>query len=69
MFFRYEAGILDADVWLVRRTWLGGFIQNPGVADWWRTERSSSLFTQRFIDEVEGGQHFAIGKGGQRSQS
>jgi hypothetical protein len=54
MFFRYEAGLLEERVWSVRQTWLAGFIRTPAVAEWWASEREAFLYTQEFIDAIEG---------------
>jgi len=53
MYFRYEAGLLEERIWKVRREWLAGFLLNPLVAEWWRTDRDSSLFTPDFIADLE----------------
>jgi len=66
MFFRYEAGLLDARVWDVRRTWLSGFNQLPAVAEWWADERESSIYTPAFIEDLEGAEGIPIGQTGRR---
>ncbi len=53
IYFQYEAKILDERNWQVRKHWLAGWLSNPVVAEWWRTERESSFFTDDFIQQVE----------------
>jgi hypothetical protein len=67
MYFRYAAGLLEEKVWLVRRNWLAGWLKTPLVADWWRTERHSSLYTDKFIADVESAAGAPVVSPGQRS--
>ena len=61
MYFRYEAGLLEERVWAVRRGWLAGFVKTPLVAEWWRVERESSIYTRDFIVHIEGAEAEPIG--------
>lgn len=69
MFFRYEAGLLEERVWVVRRDWLAGFLRNPLIAEWWESERGSSLFMPEFIRVVETVEAPASNELGQRPNS
>jgi len=66
MYFRYEAGLLDARVWEVRRDWLAGFVKTPLVAEWWGDERHSSLFMPDFIADLESVDGVSVSAMGQR---
>ena len=65
-YFRYELGLLDSRIWMLRRSWTKSLIQLAPVSDWWAAERESSLFTKEFIAEIEGAEGFALSSSGQR---
>ena len=67
MFFRFEAGLLHERIWNVRRTWFAGWLQTPGVAQWWAEERGSSCYTNEFIEDVESAAGIALGPSTQRA--
>lgn len=53
IYFRYEAGLVEERVWTVRRNWIAGFLKTPMAAEYWSTDRRSSMFSEDFIAEVE----------------
>ena len=65
-YFRYEEGLLDPRIWMLRRSWTKSFVQTAPVSDWWAAERESSLFTKEFIAEIESAEGFALSGSGQR---
>jgi hypothetical protein len=67
MFFRYEADLLQARIWNVRRNWFAGWIRTPGVAGWWKEERVSSCYTNEFIEDIESANGIALGSTTQRA--
>ena len=61
IYFRYEAGLVEERVWAVRRNWIAGWLKTPMVAEWWSTDRQSSIYSEDFISEVESVRGESIG--------
>ncbi|HBK92020.1 MAG TPA: hypothetical protein DDZ68_10155 [Parvularcula sp.] len=53
-FALYANGVLDAEVWRLRRGYLRGLLSNALVDEVWRAEKANSMFTAAFIAEIEG---------------
>ena len=49
----YASGVLDAEVWRLRRSYLRSLFTNPIVVEVWRAEKANSMFTSAFIAEIE----------------
>jgi len=52
-FALYRTGVLDAEVWELRRGYTKSLLLNPLVAEIWRLEKGNSMLTQAFIAELE----------------
>ena len=52
-FALHKNGVLDAEVWRLRRRWFRGFMNNPTFMEIWQTEKSNSVITRAFIDEMD----------------
>jgi len=50
----FASGVLDAEVWRLRRGYLRALFSNPIVAEVGRAEKANSMFTAAFIAEIEG---------------
>jgi hypothetical protein len=50
-YYQYRAGLLDEDRWQISARTLVSFLQNPGVAHWWRS--TPSTLSPEFIALVE----------------
>jgi len=51
-FALYKSGILDAEVWALRRNYTKSLLLNPLVAEIWRLEMGNSMLTKAFIAEL-----------------
>lgn len=49
----YASGVLDAEVWRLRRDYLRSLFSNALVNEVWRAEKANSMFTGAFIAEIE----------------
>lgn len=49
----YASGVLDAEVWRLRRGYLRSLLGNALVNEVWRAEKANSMFTSAFIVELE----------------
>lgn len=49
----FANGVLDAEVWRLRRGYLRSLFSNPLFAEVWRAEKANSMFTSAFIAELE----------------
>lgn len=49
----YANGVLDAEVWRLRRDYLRSLFSNELVNEIWRVEKANSMFTGAFIAELE----------------
>ncbi len=49
----YASGVLDAEVWRLRRGYLRSLFSNSLVNEVWRAEKANSMFTAAFIAEIE----------------
>jgi hypothetical protein len=49
----YANGVLDAEVWRLRRGYLRSLLGNALVDEIWRAEKANSMFTAAFIAEIE----------------
>jgi hypothetical protein len=50
-YYQHRTGMLDEDRWQVERSALAGFLENAGIAEWWRL--SPRHFSPTFIALVE----------------
>ncbi len=52
-FALYQGGILDAEVWELRRNYTKSLLLNPLVAEIWRLEMGNSMLTKAFMAELD----------------
>ncbi len=52
-FALHKNGILDAEVWRLRRKWFRGFMNHPKFMDIWQAEKSNAVITRAFIEEMD----------------
>lgn len=52
-FALYTNGVLDVEVWRLRRSYAKSLMNNPIFLDIWRTEKANSMFTRAFIAEID----------------
>ncbi len=51
-FALYQNGILDAEVWQLRKTYIKGMLVYPIFAEIWSLEVKNAMFTKAFITEI-----------------
>jgi hypothetical protein len=49
----YQAGILDEEVWLLRKGYAKAVLNIPLLEESWRLEKENSMFTKAFVAEIE----------------
>jgi hypothetical protein len=49
----YANGILDAEVWSLRRGYIKSLMSVPHFAEVWQTDKANSMFTRAFMAEIE----------------
>ena len=49
----YKHGVLDAEVWRLRSTYIKSTLNNPLFKEIWQTEKTNSMFTRAFIAEMD----------------
>ena len=52
-FALYRTGILDAEIWELRRNYTKSLLSNPLVAEIWGLELGNSMLTKAFIAELD----------------
>lgn len=52
-FALYKAGILDKEVWELRRGYAKSILNNPLVKESWEIDKGNSMFTQAFIQSID----------------
>lgn len=52
-FALYRSGVLDEEVWALRRDYIRSLLSHPLVAEIWRLEKGNSMLTKAFIAELE----------------
>ncbi|MCX2979897.1 hypothetical protein EYC98_03360 [Halieaceae bacterium IMCC14734] len=52
-FALYSSGILDAEVWELRRGYAKAILNNPVMAEAWETDKGNSMFTKAFIASID----------------
>lgn len=52
-FALYRSGILDAEIWELRRRYTKSLLLNPIIAEIWKMEKTNSMLTTAFIKEIE----------------
>jgi hypothetical protein len=52
-FALHKNGVLDAEIWQLRRKWFRGFMNNPGFMEVWRAEKSNAVITRAFMQEMD----------------
>ena len=52
-FALYTAGILDEEVWELRRGYAKAILSNPVVKEAWDKDKVNSMFTKAFIDSID----------------
>ncbi len=49
----YTNGVLDAEVWRLRRAYIKGLMNNPIFSEIWQADKGNSMFTRAFIAEMD----------------
>jgi hypothetical protein len=49
----YQAGILDEEVWLLRKGYANAILKTPALAESWKLDKENSMFTKSFIAAIE----------------
>jgi len=52
-FALYRAGILEREVWQLRRGYAKAILQNPVMCRFWEMDKNNSMFTKAFIDSID----------------
>lgn len=52
-FALYTNGVLDAEVWRLRRAYVKSLMNNPVFAEVWQAEKTNSVLTRAFIAEMD----------------
>lgn len=52
-FALYNAGILNEEVWQLRRGYAKAMLDNPVLRESWDLEKQNSMFTNAFIESIE----------------
>jgi len=52
-FALYQAGILDEEVWLLRKGYAKAVLNIPVLADSWQLDKENSMFTKAFVVAIE----------------
>ena len=52
-FALYRAGILDEEVWQLRRGYAKAILNNPFLSDSWELDKGNSMFTEAFIQSID----------------
>ncbi len=52
-FALYRNGILDAEVWELRRSYTKSLLLHPMVAEIWRLEKGNSMLSKAFVAELD----------------
>jgi hypothetical protein len=52
-FALYRAGILDEEVWNLRRSYAKAMLGNPVLRTSWELDKGNSMFTAAFVDSIE----------------
>jgi hypothetical protein len=53
-FALFKAGILDEEVWHLRRGYAKAVLDNPHFQEAWELDKENSMFTRDFIDAIDG---------------
>jgi hypothetical protein len=54
-FALYKAGILDGEVWELRRGYAQGIVAKSPFKEWWELDKKNSMFTRAFIESMDSG--------------
>jgi hypothetical protein len=52
-FALYRSGILDEEVWELRRGYAQGMLSMSPFKEWWAIDKKNSMFTVAFIDSMD----------------
>ena len=52
-FALYKSGILDEEVWQLRRGYARALLDKPIAGEWWELDKKNSVFTKAFIDSID----------------
>jgi len=64
-FYLYEHGYLEPEVWLKRRDWARGVVELPSGRRWWNAELGQSIYSDKFVSAVSGGEPTGVTLAGQ----
>lgn len=59
-FALYQAGILDEEVWNLRRGYAKAVLGNPTMRASWELDKGNSMFTKAFVESIETGEERAV---------
>ena len=52
-FALYKSGILDEEVWELRRGYAQGMLDMSHFKEWWALDKNNSMFTIAFIESMD----------------
>ena len=52
-FALYQSGILDEEIWNLRRGYAKAIFNNPIAKECWEAEKTNSMFTEGFISSID----------------
>jgi hypothetical protein len=52
-FALYRAGILEREVWQLRRGYAKAILQNPVISRFWEMDKNNSMFTKAFVESID----------------
>ncbi len=64
-YYMYKHGLLEPEIWKVRRDWAQSLVTLPVPAYWWDIEKTQSLYSEEFMTMISEGDKtevFAPGK-------
>ena len=53
-FALFKAGILEEEIWELRRGYANAILENAVIRGAWEMDKSNSMFTQGFIESIDG---------------
>jgi len=52
-FALYKVGILDREIWELRRGYAQGMLSKAPFKEWWEIDKKNSMFTEDFIKSID----------------
>jgi hypothetical protein len=70
-FALYKSGILDEEIWELRRGYARAILKSPYFKEWWEIDKTNSMFTKAFIESIDSAgkevDHAFMGMGSQNT--